>query len=56
MMAYIIRNEEAIIKLPLEHDPTIKGLKELYVIPKDIKDMIGGNWWLNIGLLEVWCM
>lgn len=44
MMAYILRNEEAIITLPLEHDPMIEGLHELYVIPKDIKDMIGRNW------------
>lgn len=53
MMAYIVRNEEAMFTLPLEHDPTIERLKEFFMIPTDIKDMIGGKWWLDIGILQV---
>lgn len=55
MMAYVVHIEEAMFTLPLEHDPTIGGLKEFFMIPKDIKDIIGGKWWLDIGILQVWC-
>ncbi|CAL5192062.1 unnamed protein product [Lathyrus oleraceus] len=33
----------------------LSGLKELFIIPKDIKDVIVGKRWLDIGLLQVWC-
>lgn len=54
-MVYVVRNEEAMFTIPLEYDPMVGGLKELFMTPKDIKDMVGGKRWLDIGILQVWC-
>lgn len=50
-----MRNEEIMFSLLQEHDPGIEGLKELFMIPKDIKDMTVGQRWLDIELLQFWC-
>ena len=55
MLCYIMCTKDAVFTLALEHDLEIEGLNEFFIIPKDIKDMIVGKWWLDIGLLQVWC-
>lgn len=40
-----------LIPLELEHD---RELDCFYADPRDIKDLVIGNRWLDIGLLHVW--
>lgn len=51
-----MHNKDAVFSLAQEHDLKLEGLEEFLVIPKDIKDMIVGNWWLDMGLVHVWCI
>lgn len=51
MLCHII-DKIYLIHLELEHD---RELDCFYVDPKDIKDMVIGNWWLDIWLLQVSC-
>lgn len=43
MLCYIMRNEDVVFTLSLEHDPEIEGLQEFFMIHNDIKDMIVGE-------------
>jgi hypothetical protein len=42
-----------VFSLALKHDLELEGLKDILTIPRDIKDMIVGNWWLDVGFLQV---
>ncbi|CAL5195534.1 unnamed protein product [Lathyrus oleraceus] len=52
MLCHVI-DKIYLIPIELEHD---RELDCFYVDPKDIKDMVFGNWWLDIGLLQFWCV
>lgn len=49
MLCHLINNKNP-NSLELEHDPE---LEFFYVDPKDIKDMVVGNQWLDLGLLHI---
>lgn len=45
-------DKKDLIYLELEHD---QKLECLYVDPTDIKDLIIGKQWMDMGILHVWC-
>lgn len=47
-----VMDKKDIIPFKLEHD---RELECFYVDPNDIKDLIIGKQWLNVGILEIWC-